>query len=50
MVNAIVSQRGDVIYTTESDSKTGRGKIGVRDRHTENSQNGIVTASFTTIA
>lgn len=32
--HAIVSQRGDVIYTTESDSKTGRGKIGVRDRST----------------
>ena len=31
--HAILSQRGDVIYTTETDSKTGRGKIGVRDRN-----------------
>jgi len=29
--HAILSQRGDVIYTTETDSKTGRGKIGVRE-------------------
>ena len=30
--HAIVSQRGDVIYTTETDRKSGRGMIGVRDR------------------
>lgn len=30
--HAILSQRGDVIFTTETDSKSGRGKIGVRDR------------------
>lgn len=30
--HAISGQRGDVIFTTESDSKNGRGKIGVRDR------------------
>ena len=29
--HAILSQRGDVIYTTETDSKNGHGKIGVRD-------------------
>lgn len=29
--HAILSQRGDLIYTTETDSKNGRGKIGVRD-------------------
>jgi hypothetical protein len=27
----VVSGHGDVIYTTETDSKTGRGRIGVRD-------------------
>lgn len=31
--HAIVSQNGELIYTTETDMKTGRGKIGVRDRH-----------------
>lgn len=30
--HAISSQRGDVIYTTETDFKSGRGRIGVRDR------------------
>jgi hypothetical protein len=30
--HAVVAQTADVIYTTETDSKTGRGKIGVRDR------------------
>ncbi|MDP3440558.1 MAG: DUF1513 domain-containing protein, partial [Azonexus sp.] len=30
--HAILSQRGDLIYTTETDSKNGHGKIGVRDR------------------
>lgn len=30
--HVVVSPRGDVIYTTETDSKTGRGLIGVRDR------------------
>lgn len=32
--HSIVSRNGEVIYTTETDMKTGRGKIGVRDRHT----------------
>lgn len=31
--HAVVSQNGELIYTTETDLKTGRGKIGVRDRH-----------------
>ena len=30
--HVVVSPRGDVIYTTETDAKTGRGLIGVRDR------------------
>ena len=30
--HAVVAQTGEVIFTTETDSKTGRGKIGVRDR------------------
>lgn len=30
--HAIISQRGDVINTTETDIATGRGRIGVRDR------------------
>lgn len=30
--HAIVSRNGELIYTTETDMKTGRGKIGVRDR------------------
>lgn len=30
--HAVVGARGDVIYTTETDSKTGHGLIGVRDR------------------
>lgn len=30
--HAIVSRNGEVVYTTETDAKTGRGKIGVRDR------------------
>lgn len=30
--HVVVSPRGDVIYTTETDMKTGRGLIGVRDR------------------
>lgn len=30
--HVVVSQKGDVIYTTETDQKTGRGLIGVRDR------------------
>lgn len=30
--HAIVAAKGDVIYTTETDQKSGRGKIGVRDR------------------
>jgi hypothetical protein len=30
--HAVPAQTADVIYTTETDSKTGRGKIGVRDR------------------
>lgn len=29
--HVVVSPRGDVIYTTETDMKTGRGLIGVRD-------------------
>lgn len=32
--HAIVSARGDVIYTTETDQESGRGRIGVRDRRT----------------
>lgn len=32
--HAVVSARGDVIYTTETDLKSGRGRIGVRDRLT----------------
>jgi hypothetical protein len=32
--HAAVAQTGEVIFTTETDSKTGRGKIGVRDRLT----------------
>ncbi len=30
--HVVVSPRGDVIYSTETDLKTGRGLIGVRDR------------------
>ncbi len=30
--HAIVSRRGDVVYTTETDTRSGRGRIGVRDR------------------
>jgi hypothetical protein len=30
--HAIVSRNGEVIYTSETDAKTGCGKIGVRDR------------------
>ena len=30
--HAILAQTADVIYTTETETKTGRGKIGVRDR------------------
>lgn len=30
--HAIVSPGGDIIYTTETDQKTGQGRIGVRDR------------------
>lgn len=30
--HAIVAAKGDVLYTTETDLKTGRGKVGVRDR------------------
>ncbi len=32
--HAVVAAGGDVIYTTETDLATGRGKIGVRDRMT----------------
>ena len=32
--HAIVAASDDVLYTTETDQKTGRGKIGVRDRRT----------------
>lgn len=32
--HAVVSARGDAIYTTETDLKSGRGRIGVRDRLT----------------
>jgi hypothetical protein len=32
--HAIVAAKGDALYTTETDLKTGRGKIGVRDRQT----------------
>jgi len=32
--HVVVSQRGDVIYSTETDMKTGRGLIGVRDSQT----------------
>ncbi len=32
--HAVVAASGDVLYTTETDQKTGRGKIGVRDRRT----------------
>ena len=31
--HAIVGRQGDVIYTTETDARSGRGRIGVRDRH-----------------
>lgn len=30
--HVVVSPRGDVLYTTETDTRTGRGRIGVRDR------------------
>lgn len=30
--HVIVSRNGELLYTTETDLKTGRGKIGVRDR------------------
>ena len=30
--HAVLAQTADVIYTTETETKTGRGKIGVRDR------------------
>lgn len=30
--HAVVSRGGDVIYTAETDTRTGRGRIGVRDR------------------
>lgn len=32
--HVVASERGDVLYTSETDSKTGAGKIGVRDRQT----------------
>lgn len=32
--HAIVAAKGDVLYTTETDLKTGGGRIGVRDRQT----------------
>jgi hypothetical protein len=32
--HVVVGRKGDVIYTTETDQKTGRGLIGVRDRQT----------------
>jgi hypothetical protein len=32
--HAVVSARGDAIYTTETDLRSGRGRIGVRDRLT----------------
>lgn len=32
--HAVVSAKGDVLYTTETDMKSGRGRIGVRDRLT----------------
>lgn len=32
--HAIVGAKGDVLYTTETDLKTGGGRIGVRDRQT----------------
>lgn len=32
--HAVVAASGDVLYTTETDLKTGRGRIGVRDRRT----------------
>jgi hypothetical protein len=32
--HAIVAAQGDVLYTTETDHGSGRGKIGVRDRQT----------------
>jgi len=32
--HAIVAAKGGALYTTETDLKTGRGKIGVRDRQT----------------
>jgi hypothetical protein len=32
--HAIVATKGDVLYTTETDLKTGGGRIGVRDRQT----------------
>jgi hypothetical protein len=30
--HVVVAAKSDVLYTTETDQKTGRGKIGVRDR------------------
>jgi hypothetical protein len=32
--HAVLSPGGDVIYTTETDQRSGRGRIGVRERHT----------------
>ena len=32
--HVVVAAKSDVLYTTETDQKTGRGKIGVRDRQT----------------
>jgi hypothetical protein len=32
--HAVVSAKGDALYTTETDLKSGRGRIGVRDRLT----------------
>ena len=31
--HAVVARGGAVLYTTETDQETGRGRIGVRDRH-----------------
>ena len=31
--HAVVAAAGEVIYTTETDQRSGRGRIGVRDRH-----------------
>jgi hypothetical protein len=47
----VVSGHGDVIYTTETDSKTGRGRIGVRDaRSLKNWPSGTATAGAASVA